>query len=439
MARILVLDDDGVFRKTLCRAMEARGHDVKPAANGHEALALASISPFDAAIIDMMMPGMNGLEALKALKKLQPELACVILTGYGSIADAVATMKLGGYNYLTKPCGIDEIERALGGINNIASEPVEAYQGIIGSSPGIREVVRFIRRVKDTGLPVLISGESGTGKELVARALHFDGARKDAPFIAINCASLKPGLLENELFGHVKGAFTGAVDLKEGLLRAADKGTLFIDEIGDMDLSVQAMLLRFLETGSYRPLGASREQSVDVRIVAAINRDIEKEVSAGRFRLDFYYRLNVCRVHLPPLRARAEDIPSLAEHFLKKASSARGRGYCFGPGAIELFVRHSWPGNVRELGHLIERAAVMSAEDEITAAHLSKCMATGISMSVPASLGPDISTLDEAERDCIAACLASNNWNVSRSARALGIDRRTLQRKIARYGLKRGG
>ena len=436
MARILVLDDDGIFRKTLCRALSARGHDVKPAADGHEALALASMSPFDAAIIDMMMPGMNGFEALKALKKLQPELACIILTGYGSIADAVATMKLGGYNYLTKPCGIDEIETAIGSINNNAlGEPAEAYQGIIGGSPGIKEVVRFIRRVKDTSLPVLISGESGAGKELVARALHFDGARKDGPFIAINCASLKPGLLENELFGHVKGAFTGAVDLKEGLLRAADKGTLFIDEIGDMDLAVQAMLLRFIETRTYRPLGASREQSVDVRIVAAINKDIEKEVSSGRVRLDFYYRLNVCRVHLPPLRARAEDIPALAGHFLKRASSGRGRSFRFGPGALELLSRHSWPGNVRELGHLIERAAVMSAEDEITASHLSKCM----NPNATAALSADISTLDEAERECMAASLASNNWNVSRSARALGIDRRTLQRKIARYGLKKGG
>ena len=440
MARILVLDDDGIFRKTLCRALSARGHDVKPAADGHEALALASMSPFDAAIIDMMMPGMNGFEALKALKKRQPELACVILTGYGSIADAVATMKLGGYNYLTKPCGIDEIETVLGSINyNTHYEPAEAYHGIIGNSPGIKEVVRFIRRVKDTSLPVLISGESGAGKELVARALHFDGARKDGPFIAINCASLKPGLLENELFGHVKGAFTGAVDLKEGLLRAADKGTLFIDEIGDMDLSVQAMLLRFIETGSYRPLGASREQVVDVRIVAAINKDIEKEVASGRFRLDFYYRLNVCRVHLPPLRARVEDIPALAGHFLKRASSGRGRNFRFGKGALELLSRHSWPGNVRELGHLIERAAVMSAEDEITAAHLSQCMAKCMNLSAPAALSTDISTLDEAEKECIAASLASNNWNVSRSARALGIDRRTLQRKIARYGLKKGG
>lgn len=435
MARILVLDDDGVFRKTLCRALAARGHDVKPAADGNEALALAAAAHFDAAIIDMMMPGMNGFEALKALKKLQPELACIILTGYGSIADAVTAMKLGGYNYLTKPCSIDYIERVLGGVDNAASEHVEAYQGIIGGSPAIREVVRFIRRVKDTDLPVLISGESGVGKELVARALHFDGIRRDGPFIAINCASLKPGLLENELFGHVKGAFTGAVDLKEGLLRAADKGTLFIDEIGDMDPAVQAMLLRFIETGSYRPLGASREQSVDVRIVAAINKDIEKEVAANRFRLDFYYRLNVCRVHLPPLRARTEDIPALAGHFLKKASSGRGRALRFGSGAIELLDRHNWPGNVRELGHLIERAAVMSSEDEITAAHLSKCMG----LNATAAASADMSTLDEAERDCIAACLGSNNWNVSRSARALGIDRRTLQRKIARYGLKKGG
>ncbi|MCL4873894.1 sigma-54 dependent transcriptional regulator [bacterium] len=435
MARILVLDDDRVFRKTLCMALSARGHDVKPAATGEEALSNASASPFDAAIIDMMMPGMNGFEVLSRLRVVRPATACIILTGYGSIADAVTAMKLGGYNYLTKPCSIDEIEKVLSGITP-ADGPEPACQGMAGSSPAMKEVARFVLRVKDTGLPVLISGESGTGKELVARALHFESVRKEMPFIAVNCASLKAGLLENELFGHVKGAFTGALDSKDGLLRAADNGTLFIDEIGDMELPVQAMLLRFMETGSFRPLGSNREMSVNTRIVAAINKDIEREVSAGRFRLDFYYRLNVCRVHIPPLRERPEDIPALASFFLERASGARGKRLSFGPGALDLLKSHSWPGNVRELKNLIESAAVMSQGEAITEGLISDSLKKRRSGPLAR---PEIGTLEGSEKDCIAGVLEANGWNVSRSARVLRIDRRTLQRKIAKYGLRQGG
>ncbi|WKZ32385.1 MAG: sigma-54 dependent transcriptional regulator [Thermodesulfobacteriota bacterium] len=435
MARILVLDDDRVFRKTLCMALSARGHDVKPAATGDEALAIASSSPFDAAIIDMMMPGMNGFEVLSRLRVARPATACIILTGYGSIADAVTAMKLGGYNYLTKPCSIDEIEKVLSGMTP-ADGPEPACQGMAGSSPAMKEVARFVLRVKDTGLPVLISGESGTGKELVARALHFESVRKEMPFIAVNCASLKAGLLENELFGHVKGAFTGALDSKDGLLRAADNGTLFIDEIGDMELPVQAMLLRFMETGSFRPLGSNREMSVNTRIVAAINKDIEKEVAAGRFRLDFYYRLNVCRVHIPPLRERPEDIPALASFFLERASKARGKRLCFGQGALDILKAHNWPGNVRELKNLIESAAVMSTGEAITEGLLSDSLKRRRSGPLAR---PETGTLECSERDCIAGVLEANGWNVSRSARVLRIDRRTLQRKIAKYGLRQGG
>lgn len=432
MARILVLDDDPVFRKTLSKALGARGHDVTPAESGQEAIRLASSRVFDAAIIDMMMPGMNGLEALSAIRAVQPAAACVILTGYGSIADAVKTMRLGGYNYLTKPCGMKEIEDVLAGIKPAsASEDNGPYQGIIGRSPAIKEVIGFIRRVKDTNLPVLISGESGTGKELVARALHFDGNRKDGPFVAVNCATLKPGLLENELFGHVKGAFTGAADLKEGLLKAADKGTLFIDEIGDMDLSVQASLLRFMETGAFRPLGATKETTVDTRVVAAINSDIEEEVRAKRFRLDLYYRLNVCRIHLPPLRSRPEDIPVLAGHFLKRLSGTSGVRRTFGPGAVQALSSHDWPGNVRELLHVIERAAILGNDEAITPGLLNECIGTGRGKK---AAGP----LDELEKECILSALSAHRWNISAAARALCIDRRTLQRKIASWGLRKG-
>lgn len=436
MARILVLDDDNVFRKTLSKALAARGHAVTPAENGAEAGRLASLKFFDAAIIDMMMPDMNGFEALQAIRLAQPQTACIILTGYGSIADAVKAMRLGGYNYLTKPCSIDEIEEVLTGIKTAApaENGDECYQGILGASPAIKEVVSFIRRVKDTALPVLVSGESGTGKELVARALHYDGIRSGGPFVAVNCATLKPGLLENELFGHVKGAFTGAADVKEGLLKAADHGTLFIDEIGDMDLSVQASMLRFMETGSFRPLGSTKEVKVDTRVVAAINRDIEEEVRSKRFRLDLYYRLNVCRVHLSPLRSRPVDIPLLAEHFLKRLSESSGREYSLAPGAVEALANHDWPGNVRELLHLMERAAILGAGEKITAERIKACIgartAKGRGGQQPQSLG-------QAEKECILSALAACKWNISAAARALCIDRRTLQRKIAGYGLRK--
>jgi DNA-binding NtrC family response regulator len=437
MARILVLDDDAVFRKTLSKALAARGHDVTPVESGAEAGRLASLKVFDAAIIDMMMPGMNGFEALGAIRLAQPGTACVILTGYGSIADAVKTMRLGGYNYLTKPCSIDEIEAVLAGIKDSSPEcpGAEGYQGMLGVSAAMKEAITFIRRVKDTSLPVLVSGESGTGKELAAAALHFDGPRANEPFVAVNCATLKPGLLENELFGHVKGAFTGAADFKEGLLKAADKGTLFIDEIGDMDLSVQASLLRFLETGSFRPLGSTKEVKVGVRVVAAINRDIEEEVRAKRFRLDLYYRLNVCRVHLPPLRSRVEDIPVLAAHFLKRLSKNEGRQYLFGPGAVEALSRHDWPGNVRELLHTIERAAILGEGDVVTAGRVGACI--GASTGAKAGKDTQAGSLGQAEKECILSALGAHGWNVSAAARALKIDRRTLQRKIAGYCLRK--
>jgi len=433
MAAILVLDDDAVFRKTLARALAARGHEVTAAASGAEAARIASLKAFDAAIIDMMMPGMDGFESLQAIRLAQPECACVILTGYGSIADAVKTMRLGGYNYLTKPCSIDDIEAVLAGIRPAAGGAVaESYQGILGASPAVKETVAFIRRVKDLSLPVLISGESGTGKELVARALHFDGRRAEGPFVAVNCATLKPGLLENELFGHVKGAFTGAADSKDGLLKAADGGTLFIDEVGDMDLSVQASLLRFMETGSFRPLGSTKETKVDARVVAAVNRDIEEEVRARRFRLDLYYRLNVCRVHLAPLRSRPGDIPLLAASFLSRLAGGDKRGYSFGPGAVEALTRHDWPGNVRELLHTIERLAVLGGGEVISAERVQACLGT------KGKNGGHAGSLEAAEKECVLAALSTSGWNVSAAARALSIDRRTLQRKIAAWGLKKG-
>ncbi len=436
--KIIVLDDDHIFRETLCNALAGRGYEVWSAENGKEAIRLASERSFDAALIDMKMPGMDGFQVMKELKEIQPSIRGIILTGYGSIQDAVKTIKLGGYHYLTKPCNMKEIEEVLEKVSEEKKEgetPLhgEVYQGMVGVSRAIKEVIWLIQRVKDSSVPVLICGESGTGKELVARALHFDSIRKARPFVAINCASLKPELLENELFGHVRGAFTGALEFKEGLVKTADRGTLFIDEIADMDLVVQAGLLRFIETGLFRPLGSSREIRVDTRIVAAINRDIEEEVRAKRFREDLYYRLNVCRINIPPLRERREDIPLLARHFI---SSVTDRDVSLSKGAMERLITYHWPGNVRQLFHVLQRTIILNRDATvITGAHIDQSLHTYETREIKNPSA--IYSLEESEKRYILSSLEANNWNISRTAKILGIDRRTLQRKMCKFSLKR--
>ncbi len=437
MARILILDDDRVFRRTLDRAFSSRGYEVWSAGCPEEAIKLASQIEFHCALIDMRMPGMNGLDVIKELKEIRPSIKNIILTGHASIEDAVRTIKLGGYHYLTKPCNMEEIDRvineALKNSPSIVEEGQAEYHGIVGRSSGIRRVVELIELIKDMDLPVLICGESGTGKELVARAIHKASKRKDKPFIAINCASLKPELLENELFGHIKGAFTGAMENKEGLVSMANEGTLFIDEMGDMNLVVQASLLRFIETGTFRPLGSTREQRVNTRIVAAINRDIEEEVQKKRFREDLYYRLNVYRINIPPLRERREDIEMLARHFMARLSELRGTSVRLSDGATGRLLTYDWPGNVRELFHLLERVCVLRRDaTTITRAHIEDAL--GSTTARPLS---SVSPLKESEKRHILTMLKLHRWNITQTARALGIDRRTLQRKMKQYGLRR--
>lgn len=436
---ILIVDDDNIFRKHMSKALIRRGYTVASADNGKEAVHMAEDAIFDAAFVDMKMPDMNGIEVIKELKEIQPALKSIILTGYGSIATAIEAMKVGADNYLLKPCEIEEIESVIRAAASHESgikshESSGTYHGIVGSSVKIQSVISIIRKVKDSQFPVLISGESGTGKELTARAIHFDSIRKDKPFIAINCASLKPELLENELFGHVKGAFTGATDNKDGLLKAVDSGTLFIDEIGDMNLTVQASLLRFLETGIFRPLGSTKEIKVDVRIAAAINKDIEEEVRDKRFRHDLYYRLNVCRIDIPPLRERKEDIPLLAEYFLESSPLVKERSITISDGAMSALTAYHWPGNVRELFNTLSRAMLLSSEKVITKGIINSILniKTDVLTDVPSA-----SSLDDMEKKCLLKSLNANDWNITRAADSLGIDRRTLQRKMAKYRIQR--
>ena len=433
--RVLVVDDDHAFRKHLSRALIRRGYDVWSAEGGKDAINIVEDKSFDVAIVDLKMQEMDGIQVIEGLKNIQPSIVGIVLTGYGSIPTAVKALKLGAYHYLTKPCQMAELETILKEVKderniNLRRVP-DHYHGIVGKSQTIQNIIDTIQLVKDTSLPVLISGESGTGKELVARAIHFDSFRKENPFIAINCASLKPELLENELFGHVKGAFTGATNCKDGLLKISDGGTLFIDEIADMDLVVQASLLRFIETGLFRPLGATKEVMVNVRIVAAINKDIEDEVKMRRFRHDLYYRLNVCRINIPPLRERKEDIPLLIDHLLTTSPLVKDRTVTISSSAMEIFLSYNWPGNVRELFNLLGRVILMTKESIITKGHLVTFLPSCIRK------GSDrASSLKDIEKRYIVESLKAHGGNISATARALGIDRRTLQRKISGYRIQ---
>lgn len=439
---ILIVDDDDIFRKNISKALVRRGYGVNCAKDGDEAVTTAISRPFNIAFVDMKMPGMSGIDVIRELKERVPELKSIVLTGYGSISNAVEAMKIGAYDYLIKPCGIEEIEERIRTIYQeffSASKPLEenleAYHGIVGNSQQIKKIITAIQKVKDYQIPVFICGESGTGKELAARALHFDSIRKVKPFIAINCASLKPELLENELFGHVKGAFTGATDNKDGLFKVADRGTIFIDEIGDMNLTIQASLLRFLETGIFRPLGSTKESKVDVRIVAAINKNIEEEVRVKRFRHDLYYRLNVCRIDIPCLRDRKEDIPLLVRHFLLSSPLAEKRSIVISEDAIALLMAYPWHGNIRELFNTLSRAILLSNSPRITKGHIKSILPQQAQHAVFTERKPSMN-LKDTEKKHLLEILGANGWNISRTAKNLGIDRRTLQRKIARYQLK---
>ncbi len=436
---LLIVDDDNAFRKSVSMALERRGHSVASAGAAMEAMRMASIARFDVAFVDMKMPEMSGVELVRELRHIQPGLRTVILTGHGSIPGAVEAIKTGAWHYLTKPCEVDNMEAVIRRAYKeatpapIALDPrATTYHGMVGRSRALMGVIASIRSIKDSPFPALITGESGTGKELASRAIHFDGLRKERPFIAINCASLKPELLENELFGHVRGAFTGAIVNKEGLLKVADHGTIFIDEIGDMNLTVQASLLRFLEGGRFRQLGSTVETQVDVRVVAAINKDIEEEVRLKRFRHDLYYRLNVCRIDLPPLRERMEDVPVLVRHFLGASRTAGGTTVDIVPAAVDALSAYDWPGNVRELMNVLSRAVLLCNESVITRGLIASILPS--SGATPSVVPP---CLEEIEKRHLNESLRFNGWNVSRTSVSLGIDRRTLQRKMKRYRIAR--
>jgi len=436
---LLIVDDDLEFRETLVGRFARHGFEVQAAGNGEEALGLAERRTFDVGIFDMMMPGMTGLELLKRFKESHPDCEVILLTGQGSIETAVEAMKLGAYDYLQKPFPLKDLEslaskaferRRLRKENTQLKEIIQRTQprhDMIGQSPAMQEVFRLIERAGPSDKAILIQGESGTGKELVARALHAHSNRADKPIVVINCAALPETLLESELFGHERGSFTGAVSAKPGLIEVADEGTLFIDEIGELPGSLQAKLLRVLEDGSLRRIGSIQERRVNVRLLAATNRNLTKEVEASRFREDLYYRINVMSLELPPLRERQGDVPLLVAHFL-------GPGWEIEPAALDAMQRYHWPGNVRQLINALERAKILCDSETMRVQDLPR----EVVGSTPARASSSLETTDDLgaiQRGKVVEVLRRESGNKSKAARALGVDRRKLYRLLEKYSV----
>lgn len=451
MARLLIIDDDDAFRDTLAETLESLGHEVQPAQSGAAGLQALARGHFDAVFLDHRMPGMDGLQTLEAMReRLRATRALppvIVLTAHASGHNTIAAMRLGAFDHLTKPIGREAVQEVLSRAlreqaTTASSEPAaeEGEDELIGVSAAMREVHKRIGLAAASAAPVLVLGETGTGKEQVARALHRHSARAGRPFVAVNCAAIPKDLLESELFGHVRGAFTGAVADRPGSFRAADGGVLLLDEIGDMALAVQAKILRVLQEGEVVPLGAHKPVKVDVRVVAATHRDLAAAVREGQFREDLMYRLDVLSIRLPPLRERLADIIPLAEHFLRLAAAGQAPKQLSAT-AAQALLRHPWPGNVRELRNLAERCQALVRHPVIEAADLGLAAVAPAQAGQGGSLPADWldSPLPEAterlERALIVHALAQAQGNRAEAARRLGIHRQLLYRKLAQYGL----
>lgn len=433
---ILIVEDEDPLRRLFHKRLARRGDHVNSHSNAEDALTAVKKEAYDIILLDLKLPGMDGLELLKKIKTEENNIEVIVITGHGSINSAIAAMKLGAYDYLTKPCKLSELEivvqkayekKSLREDNINLMEAVKQktpYGKIVGESKKIRDLMRLIKKVASSNSTVLITGETGTGKELVAQTIHWYSLRKDKPFITIHCSAIPDALQESELFGYEKGAFTGAIKRKKGLVEMANNGTLFIDEVGEINASLQIKLLRFLETRKFRHLGGEQELKTDIRLIAATNRDLFDDVKEGRFREDLYYRLKVLSIHLPPLRERREDIPLLVDHFLEKTNAKKR----ISKGALAELQRHNWPGNIRELSNVIEAAAMLSTKKEIAAQDLP--------IPRTSKKTEKIKPLDEMEKEHISRVLVYCDGNKSRAAKSLGISLRNLYRKIERYNIQ---
>ena len=447
--RILVVDDEASHLQMLDAVLSAEGYEIHKAGDGQEAIGLVEERFYDLLLMDVRMSKVGGIEALKAIKKISPGIPVIIMTAYASVNTAVDALKSGAYDYLTKPLDIEELKilvkkalhhRKLEQENVYLKERLGDrfdFSNIIGRSPAMRDLFETIALVAPSEATVLIAGESGTGKELIANAIHQNSPRTNRPFIKVNCAALPETLLESELFGHEKGAFTGALARKQGRFQLAHTGSIFLDEVGEMTPTTQTKILRVLQEREFEPLGSTQAVKVDTRVIAATNKNLLEEIEQGNFREDLYYRLNVVTLQVPSLRERRDDISLLADFFLKQyAEKNRRLIKGFTPRAMDLLMRHSWPGNVRELENVVERAVIMARGDLISQAELPDTIrGLDVEMEKPEMDLSSGRSLKEVERDMILRTLEDTGGNRTRTAEILGISRRTLQLKLKEYGV----
>jgi two-component system response regulator AtoC len=457
--RILIVDDDEALRESLALTLAAEAYEVVAAADGNAALRHAEVQPFDVVLCDLRMPGIDGLELLPQLARRLPGATIVLMSAYGTADLAIEAMKRGAYDYLAKPFAPSELlltlrkareRERMRRTNQLLRRDVQRAIGdrpIVAASPGMIAVLELLERAAEFKSTVLLTGESGTGKEVLARAIHAQSPRRDEAFVAVNCAAIPEALLESELFGHVKGAFTGADRTRRGLFVEADGGTLFLDEIGELPVALQAKLLRVLQEEEVRPVGDAKSRKVDVRVIAATARELEQDVAAGRFREDLFYRLNVVRVKVPPLRERKQDIPLLADHFLARFREQLGRPVrTIDDDALERLLAYRWPGNARELENVIERAVILAEGERLTARELpegvARASAGGAGAEADGAMPSDDSDLSlrrarrAMERDWIVRALRACQGNRTHAARRLQISHRALLYKLKEYGIR---
>ncbi len=458
MEKILIVDDEQSMRDVLSIMLKRAGYGVTVAADGEEAIAQLGKDIFDLVITDLKMPKVGGLDVLKAVKDSSPDTVVLVITAFASTETAVEAMKRGAYDYLTKPFQVDEVQliirnalekRRLSTENMLLKRELasqSSFAQIVGQSDAMQKVFDMVRKVADSKSNVLICGESGTGKELVARAIHYNSARSRLPFVAINCGALPEPLLESELFGHMRGSFTGAVSNKAGLFEVANGGTIFLDEIGETTPTMQVKLLRVIQEREFRRVGGTRDLKVDVRIVAATNKDLEKAVADGSFREDLYYRLDVIPINLPPLRMRAGDIPLLAKHFLERFAKVSGKPVPeLTPGAMHLLLAHEWRGNVREMENLIERAVAFASGSQITEEDIHSWLhrpAAQPQSGYPTDLPTDGLDLEELisriEKELLLKALERAQWVKKKAARLLKLNTRSFRYRLEKYAIKGG-
>jgi two-component system response regulator AtoC len=444
--RILIIEDDEIMRVTIEDSLKASGFQTHSCDRGAAGINALKEEEFSLVITDMRLPDMEGLDALKKIKNINDRVPVVIITAYGTIKDAVAAMRLGAFEYITKPFSLEEftlvINRALE-VKELKDENIRlrkdltdcyGYANIIGESAEILKILDLIQKISQTDSTVLILGENGTGKELIASAIHYQSRRRNGPLIRVNCAVFPENLVESELFGYEKGAFTGAAQRKPGRFERADKGTIFLDEIGDLPLTVQIKLLQVLQDGSFERLGGTEALHVDVRVIAATNRELEEDVKSGRFREDLYYRLNVIPVNVPPLRQRSGDIPLLIDHFLGMYNCRFGKRVAMTSDAISTLMEYDFPGNIRELGNIIERCIALLTEDKITRNDLPPHILKSQRVQSPRISLNEVAA--EAEKAYILRILSSTRGNKTKAAEILGISRKTLWEKVKSYNIE---